>query len=181
MTVTVQIRDEAVRRLARILTEEYARGRNIPLTFSEEREGATLLLLGEEEEPSPLPSLRLGRERGDLLLPFPRDAFFAALDQVLQGGKTPAAPHVLLPDGSVSTLTEGEWAIFAALAAQEGKTVPRTALGAEEGSLNVLLHRLRSKLERDGQRRIFAKRGEGYRLEPKGLRFETERREEEEC
>jgi hypothetical protein len=182
MTVALRIGDEAICRLARSLTEEYARLRALPLAFTEQAADATLLLLGEEEEkPARVPSLRLGRGGGDLRIPFPRDAFFAALDGALQEGEIPAAPGVLLPDGSVSSLTEGEWAIFAALASREGETVPRRALGAEEGSLNVLLCRLRSKLERDGQKRIFAKRGEGYRLESKGLRFETDRREKDEC
>jgi hypothetical protein len=182
MTVAVKIRDEAILRLARILTEEYARLRALPLTFTERAADATLLLLGEEEEETfSLPALRIGRTAGDLRLPFPRDDFFTALDGILQRGTTPAAPCVLLPDGSVSTLTAGEWAILTALADREGETVPRGALGAEEGSLNVLLCRLRSKLERDGQKRILAKRGEGYLLESKGLRFERRRREKDEC
>lgn len=174
MTVILRMEDETICRLARILMQEYADRRGISLRFSEEAEEAALLLCDAEASALPhVPTLRLGRKTGDLILPFPRESFFAAVEQVLHGSKTPSAPEVLLPNGAVCTLTAGEWAVFAALARGEGRTVKREELCAAEGSLNVLLHRLRGKLEQDGQKRFFSHRGEGYRLDCKGLLFDT--------
>ena len=172
VTVAIRIKDPALCRLARILTEEYALLHHTSLTFSAQAEGEiSLLLCDEEERRLPVPTVTVGREKGDLCFPFPREDFFTAVEKALRGEKTPILPEILLPDGGTVTLTAGEQAIFSALARNEGRTVSHFALGVEEGSLNVLLHRLRGKLEKDGQKRLFAKRGEGYRLECKGLRF----------
>ena len=183
MTVCLRIRDTALCRLVRILLREYADRRGISAKLSDETDGDTALLLCDEafDGAASVPMLRLGREQGDLLFPFPREEFFRLLDRTLCQKKTPAPGSVLLPTGVLCALTEGEWAILTALIQNEGETVSRRDLGVEEGSLNVLLHRLREKLERDGQKRIFAVRGVGYRLERKGLLCRVPGKEGKEC
>ena len=74
-------------------------------------------------------------------------------------------------DGVRIRLTHLEYLLLARLAAEKGSPVSRKVLlldvfeGAEdEGLLNVYIHYLRKKLEKNGRRMIFAVRGQGYVL-----------------
>ncbi len=75
----------------------------------------------------------------------------------------------LVEEDSHGRLTPTEEKLFALLKNANGMPVPRQTLmsevwgeGASEGLLNLYIHYLREKLEKDGKRRIFAARGKGY-------------------
>jgi len=67
------------------------------------------------------------------------------------------------------SLTPTEQKLLDALKAADGKPISRAELlekvwgdSGSEGLLNLYVHYLREKLEKDGVRRIFATRGKGY-------------------
>lgn len=87
--------------------------------------------------------------------PFPTEALAHALSLAGEGGETP--------------LTPTEQRLLSLLKAANGAPVAREVLlrevwgeGASDGLLNLYIHYLREKLEKDGKRRIFASRGKGY-------------------
>lgn len=74
-------------------------------------------------------------------------------------------------DGKAIRLTEVEFALFKAIYSRGGRYVSRAELlrevwgdEADGGVINVYVHYLREKLERDGERVIIASRGEGYKI-----------------
>lgn len=77
----------------------------------------------------------------------------------------------VMEDGEEIALTETEYALFLALWEAEGAFVDRETLlravwgeGQDGAIVNVYIHYLRSKLERNGRRYLHAKRGGGYAL-----------------
>ncbi len=112
------------------------------------KKGARVLTLSRE-----------GNRRGEapfLLRPFTFDAFFHALEE-LEG------------KNDTLSLSATEAKLFSLLKAANGKSVPREALidgvWGEDGNdrlLNLYIHYLREKLEKDGRRRIYSARGKGY-------------------
>lgn len=87
---------------------------------------------------------------------------------------------ILLPEGAAAVLLDGEhiplsrleYALISRLLAEQGSFVSRSTLFCEvfggegdEGIVNVYIHYLRKKLERDGIRRILALRGKGYAIQ----------------
>lgn len=157
---------------AYIITEDRVLGRLLALLLEEarfplvSREEATLLLVDLdscEERTFSVPALgftRLGKDASFPVLPRPFDEelFLTALEELRRGDAPP-------------TLTPTERRLLAVLIEAEGEPVSRQALlvaafGKEEadnqGLLNVYIHYLREKLERDGKKRIFAHRGKGY-------------------
>ncbi len=110
--------------------------------------------------------------------PFPMEEWRRA---VRAEGKETAATYtngcILLPDGSVISLTEREDALFLLLYEADGSPVAREHLAeavfpdaaAPEKCLNVYIHYLRKKLERNGKRAILAHRGGGYSLRREAL------------
>ncbi len=74
-----------------------------------------------------------------------------------------------LQNGKHERLTPTEEKLFTLLKEANGNPIPREKLIREvwgeqgtEGLLNLYIHYLREKLEKDGVRRIFASRGKGY-------------------
>ncbi len=74
-------------------------------------------------------------------------------------------------DGRPVKLTDVEFALLKAIYSREGGYVRREELldevwggNADSGVINVYVHYLREKLEKNGERVILATRGEGYRI-----------------
>ena len=96
-------------------------------------------------------------------------------------GQKKASPLILLANeralrlyGRQIKLTEVEYALLRAIVEADGAFISREALkstvwGAEssEGVLNVYIHYLREKLERDGEKVILSSRKSGYALAEK--------------
>ena len=96
-------------------------------------------------------------------------------------GQKKASPLILLENehalrlyGRQIKLTEVEYALLRAIVEADGAFISREALksavwGAEssEGVLNVYIHYLREKLERDGEKVILSSRKSGYALAEK--------------
>ncbi len=79
-------------------------------------------------------------------------------------------------DGRTVKLTDVEFALLNAIYSREGGYVRREELleevwggNADGGVINVYVHYLREKLEKNGERVILATRGEGYRINEKLL------------
>lgn len=79
--------------------------------------------------------------------------------------------NAVLLDGEHIRLTAKEFALLSVLADAAGRPVSRESLRIavfsdekEAGIVNVYIHYLRRKLERDGRRLIVALRGQGYAL-----------------
>ena len=75
----------------------------------------------------------------------------------------------LLAEDAPPLLTPTERRLYEVLRAASPSVVPREVLSNalfgsedEDGRLNLYIHYLRKKLEAQGQKRIFAKRGKGY-------------------
>ena len=75
----------------------------------------------------------------------------------------------VLFDGETIPLTEREGALLASLLAASGDTVSKNELyraafgeGEDDGVVAVYIHYLRGKLEKDGRRLIYSRRGGGY-------------------
>lgn len=142
-------------RLARELTLLLPEG----YTRAKEREGALVIADADTADPTgaDIVIARKARE-GDFIFlkrPFPTEAIAHALSLAREDG--------------AATLTPTEQRLFSLLKAANGAPVPREVLlrevwgeGASEGLLNLYIHYLREKLEKDGKRRIFASRGKGY-------------------
>ena len=122
--------------------------------------------------------LRYGRGEGEgteefLARPFRLDALEGLLlrTRKMRGLRMLPDGTDLLMDGERIHLTPGEHALLARLVAAEGKPVRRETLHAEvfggkgdPGIVNVYMHYLRRKLERNGRRVICVMRGQGYIL-----------------
>lgn len=73
-------------------------------------------------------------------------------------------------DGEAVSLTPQEYALLSLLYKANGEAVSREKLqesvfdGKTKDALNVYIHYLRKKLEKNGKRRILALRGKGYAL-----------------
>ena len=74
-------------------------------------------------------------------------------------------------DGKAVKLTDVEFALLRAIYSRGGRYVKREELldevwggNADSGVINVYVHYLREKLEKNGERVILASRGEGYRI-----------------
>ena len=117
----------------------------------------SLLITDQTEIPHhlrALPCLFIGE--GGLSRPFLHDDFKELLSSLLSAD----APPLLTPT---------ERRIFDALREASPETVSRERLSSlafgeenEDGRLNLYIHYLRNKIELDGKKRIFAKRGKGY-------------------
>ena len=152
MEVYFETADERLaRELTLLLPEGYTRAKA--------REGA--LVIADADTANTVEAdiviARKTRE-GDFIFlkrPFPDEAFMRALFLAGKAGETP--------------LTPTEQKLFSILKAANGAPVSREVLlrevwgeGAGDGLLNLYIHYLREKLEKDGKRRIFASRGKGY-------------------
>ena len=87
-----------------------------------------------------------------------------------------ASREVTIGDATV-TLTEVEFRLFSALVSREGfisrEELSQTVWGEHEsGLLNVYVHYLREKLEKNGERIIISSRREGYKIDEKFERRE---------
>lgn len=83
----------------------------------------------------------------------------------------PSSREVSLGEKSV-TLTEVEYRLFAALMSRQGfisrEELSQTVWGEHEsGLLNVYVHYLREKLEKNGEKIIISSRREGYKIDEK--------------
>ena len=105
--------------------------------------------------------------------PFLLTALRAAVSGSTARGICPVeGEEAVLLDGERVSLTAREYACFLCLFRAHGAPVTREELlaevwGGEEtdpGIVNVYLHYLRKKIERDGKKRIYAIRGRGYAL-----------------
>ena len=114
----------------------------------------------------------------DLEIPF-RYEDVLALIEMAQSKRTDSltllndARHVLL-SGEKIKLTEVEYKLLSELMAAEGGYVSRESLlkrvwgeGFDAGVVNVYVHYLRTKLERDGRKIILSSRKEGYGIDEK--------------
>ena len=79
--------------------------------------------------------------------------------------------QAVMVDGEEIALTETEYALFLALWEAEGAFVDRETLlhavwgeGQDSAVVNVYIHYLRKKLQRNGRQYLHAKRGGGYAL-----------------
>ncbi len=119
--------------------------------------------------PLPFPVLRR---------PFPMAAWRRAVRcEDREAAATYGGGRILFPDGSAVLLTGREDALFSLLYEANGAPVARERLTAAvfpdaaepEKSLNVYIHYLRKKIERNGKRAILAHRGGGYSLRREAL------------
>ncbi len=145
----------ADRRLLRELTLLLPAG----YTQTEKRDGAILIADGDTAQTAGA-DIVISREALEgpfifLTRPFLLDDLIRALS--------------LVGEDSHRHLTPTEKKLFALLRDANGTPVSRETLmrevwgeGASEGLLNLYIHYLREKLEKDGKRRIFAARGKGY-------------------
>ena len=102
-------------------------------------------------------------------------------------GQKKASPFILSENerslrlyGKQIKLTEVEYALLRAIAEADGAFISREALksavwgeDSSEGLLNVYIHYLREKLERDGEKVILSSRKSGYALAEKFKRREN--------
>lgn len=147
---------------ALILTEDERLYHLVSLLCSECRidvgdTAPSLLITDKAEIPPhlrPLPCLKIGE--GGLSRPFLHDDFKERLTS-------------LLAEDAPPLLTPTEKRLFDALRSASPATVSREVLSSiafgdenEDGRLNLYIHYLRNKIELDGKKRIFAKRGKGY-------------------
>ena len=113
----------------------------------------------------------------DLSIPFP----LSALDGLLSDSGTPllsAFPNerCAILRGEAIKLTEVEYSLFDALMKRGGEFVSREDIlyevwgdGADAGVINVYIHYLREKLEKEGEKIIVSSRKMGYKIDEKYL------------
>ncbi len=113
----------------------------------------------------------------NLRIPFP----LSALDELLSDNGTPLLSS--FPDGRCAILrgepiklTEVEYSLFEALMKRNGEFVSREVIldevwgdGADAGVINVYIHYLREKLEKEGEKIIVSSRKMGYKIDEKYL------------
>ncbi len=159
MGAFIVTKDKALSRLLSLLLEEA----RFPLA---EKHNATLFLVDLDScEKRDFSALAIGFTREGRTAPFPvfsrpfdEELFLATLEELRKADNAPS-------------LTPTEARLFSLLLEADGAPVSRRALlvgtfgeaeADNEGLLNVYIHYLRQKLERDGKKRIFAHRGRGY-------------------
>ena len=120
--------------------------------------------------------VRLG-EGGDIPLPFRHEEILDAVlgaddnrDEALT--LSPDGRHVYLVGESIK-LTEVEYKLLEVISSADGYISKSELLrtvwgdGYDEGVVNVYVHYLRRKLEKDGKRVIISSRNEGYKIDEK--------------
>ena len=159
MSAYIMTKDDSLFRLLSLLLEEA----QFPL--SEKNEASLFLVDLDTVSDRELPATAIGFTRKGEAAPFPvfsrpfdEELFLTSLAELKEGG----APL---------SLSKTEARLFSLLSEAKGEPVSRRALligtfgeaeAENEGLLNVYIHYLRQKLERDGKKRIFAHRGRGY-------------------
>ena len=135
----------------------------------------------EITSPRIIPLVKRGETTGARALPYPfsfeelrsvvRSIGGAAKRLIIEGD----GRHVCL-DGERIRLTESEHRLLSAMAEGNGEFVPREALvrsafgeNQDGGILNVYVHYLREKLERNGEKIILSSRKAGYKIDKKYL------------
>ena len=113
----------------------------------------------------------------DLSLPFP----ISALDRLVNDSGAPMltasdSEKCAILRGEAIRLTEVEYALFSALIKRGGKFVSREDIleevwgnEADSGIINVYVHYLREKLEKEGEKIIVSSRKMGYKIDEKYL------------
>lgn len=113
----------------------------------------------------------------DLPLPFP----ISALDRLISNNGAPMlaasdSEKCAILRGEVIRLTEVEYALFSSLMKRGGEFVSREDIldevwgkGADSGIINVYIHYLREKLEKEGEKIIVSSRKMGYKIDEKYL------------
>ena len=153
--------------------------RNEYEAVSEDYEGFCDLVIREEGYTAPSKYSRCVSLGADLSLPFSPEM----LKKAIEGAeKLPEAAALELGErcaylrGEPIALTEVESALFAVLIEASGEFVSREELisrvwgeGAEGGVLNVYVHYLREKLEKQGEKIIISSRKNGYKIDGKYL------------
>ena len=167
----------ALRREATVLMAKDAEGaREYDLLIADMREGAA-----EISGSRIIPLVKRSEVVGAGALPYPFS--FEELRSALRGVGGSAkrliieadGRHVCL-DGERIRLTESEHRLLSAMAMGEGCFVGRDELvraafgeGQDGGILNVYVHYLREKLERNGEKIILSSRKAGYKIDEKYL------------
>lgn len=139
------------------------------------KEDAEIILADKEHKASGARVVTVGRGDGYMLrVPFSDDEALAYLpsrgsDAV---GISVVGERIFLGENEIK-LTELEGALFTKLYEARGEFVSRGELfsvfadGSSESMLNVYIHYLREKLERDGTRVIISSRKHGYKIDEK--------------
>jgi DNA-binding response OmpR family regulator len=145
--------------------------------------GADIRVSDLDTLPAPVADIRLSRHAGEgvIMLPFSQDELDMAIARLekrdtgrlilIKDTRT-----VQLGDRSVK-LTEVEFRLFSVLvSAGAGEYVSRERLirevwgeGVDGGVVNVYIHYLREKLEKDGERIIISSRREGYKINERAV------------
>ena len=117
-------------------------------------------------------------KKADIALPFLHADVLNVVERAEQKNSEKIAllndgRHALL-FGEKIKLTEVEYKLLFELLSAEGKYVSRESLlqnvwgdGFDSGVVNVYVHYLRNKLERDGRKIILSSRKEGYKIDEK--------------
>ena len=117
----------------------------------------------------------------DISLPFPLGSLYNALIKERSATLTlNAEKRTVSLEGKSARLTEIEFALFSALFSNQGDYVSREDLldtvwgnNTDPGVLNVYIHYLREKLEKDGRKIILASRNKGYKIDEKYIAGEN--------
>ena len=126
-------------------------------------------------------TLVLSRAGGDLKIPFTEESLTALVHNRKDRPSMVLGEKCVYLYGREIRLTEVEFALLSELVSAGGDFVDRDTLissvwgdGADGGVLNVYIHYLREKLERNGEKIIVSSRKNGYKIEKKFLSGEVE-------
>ena len=112
----------------------------------------------------------------DIQIPFPLSALDKLLADDMPKLTASAGERAAVLRGETIKLTEVEYALFCALMTRGGEFVSRDDIlkevwgeNADSGIINVYIHYLREKLEREGEKIIVSSRKMGYKIDKKYL------------
>lgn len=148
------------------------------LSPKESSDGYELTLVNRDEPAfSENSGITMSRDGGEIPLPFRIGALAALLEEananfikIIPSEKTVTAGEV------TAKLTELEFSLFNLLYSRKGEFVSRDEIltlvwngKADKGILNVYVHYLREKLEKNGEKIILSSRNYGYKINEKYL------------
>lgn len=179
-------RDAEHARLVELIARDYYTKTKVFSVYSENESAKASLLIFDADTVTPPVGLssrvicfsrRKEAPHGYTLLPrpFAVDTLRALLGNGGEGGKQSSLylhhdKNAVELDGETVALTPQEYALLSLLYKANGEAVSRPALqsavfdGKTKDALNVYIHYLRKKLEKNGKKRIVALRGKGYAL-----------------
>lgn len=132
----------------------------------------THLIDADNEAYAGLSGIKMKRgEGGEISLPFIKGSLRARFEDTPEQSISVSADGTVVVGNTAARLTEVEMALFLSLYNRGGGYATRKELldevwgeGADGGVLNVYVHYLRGKLEKNGERIIISSRGKGYKI-----------------